>query len=228
MSKSAKSHRKAKAGTLGPARSFRVSGERLCSFRLARGWTQLEAAERAGISERLVRMAEAGESLGWRSIAILAELYSTVQSPLLPDDLVSGPLAGAPGTAFQSLDIEAIARRWHNELWNLGRLEILAELAAADCVLHAHDKRIRGHAALRRYIKSTRAAVGEFTLVAQPPAVFGDLALTRWRVRLKSSPSSLAGRSDKKPSVIRGSTWVRVADGLLCEAWTYWHSPFPW
>lgn len=222
MSKSAKRVQAGKAGQGGTARSFRVSGDRLCSLRLARGWTQLEAAERAGISERLLREAEAGESLGFRSIAILAELYSTVQAPLSVDELASGPF----GALFNEVGIEVIARRWHDEVWNLGHVDILGELAAADCVLHAHDKRIRGHSAVRRFIRSTRAAVSEFKLVAQPPAIFGDLAMTRWRVPLKRSVS-LAGRSHEKPSVIRGSTWIRVADGLLCEAWKYWHVPFP-
>lgn len=222
MSKSGNGNRPPKAGEGGPGRSFRVVGQRLGSLRLARGWTQLEAAERAGISERLIRKAEAGESLGLRSIAILVNLYSTAQSPLTLDDLIDGSLAAPPDAA----EIETIVRRWHHELWSLGHLEIIAELAAADCTLHAHDKHLRGHAAVRRYIRSTRAAVGDFKLVARPPAVFGDLAITRWRLQPKDSPPSLAGRSGEVQSVIRGSTWIRVADGLLCEAWKYWHSPF--
>jgi transcriptional regulator with XRE-family HTH domain len=194
---------------------------------LARGWTQLEAAERAGISERLLRKAEAGESLGFRSIMMLADLYSTAQSPLTVDELVSEPLGDSPGMSLEHTDIETMARRWHDELWNLGRLEILAELAAADCVLHAHDRRLCGHAAVRRYIKSTRAAAGEFKLIAERPEVFGDLTVTRWRARLKRTPASLTGRSNARSGVVRGTTWIRVADGLLCEVWKYWHVPFP-
>ena len=212
MSKSGKGNRPPKAGEGGPGRSFRVLGGRLGSLRLARGWTQLEAAERAGISERLIRKAEAGESLGVRSISILVNLYSTAQSPLTLDDLIDGPLAAASDAA----GIEAIVRRWHHELWNQGHLEIIAELAAADCILHAHDKHLRGHAAVRHYIRSTRAALGECKFLAQPPAIFGDLAVSRWRVR-----------PNEKHSIVRGSTWIRVADGLLCEVWKYWHSPFP-
>ena len=140
MPKSARSERTAKNSAEESVRSFRVPGQMLCSLRLARGWTQVEAAERAGISERLVRKAEAGESIGLQSIAVLADLYSTAQSPLSIDELVSRPL----GMAFPEVDIKAIVRRWHGELWNRGRLEILGELAAANCVLHADDRRLRG------------------------------------------------------------------------------------
>lgn len=228
MSKPTKSETADKARAPETARSFRVSGERLCSLRQSRGWTQVEAAERAGISERLIRRAEAGGSLGWRSIAVLADLYSTAQSPLSLDDLLGEPLAGRTGVVVPPRDIAAVVRRWHDELWNLGRLEVVAELAAAGCILHAHDKRIRGHAAVRRFIQATRAAVGRFQLVAQPPAIFGDLAMTRWRARLKDSPPARAsGRRGGTRAAIRGSTWILVADGLLCEAWMYWHSPLP-
>lgn len=223
MSRSGKGNRPPKAGEGGPGRSFRVLGGRLGSLRLARGWTQLEAAERAGISERLIRKAEAGESLGVRSISILVNLYSTAQSPLTLDDVIDGTLSAVSDAA----GIEAIVRRWHHELWSLGRLEILGELAAADCILHVHDKHLRGHSAVRRYIRATRAAVGECMFVAHSPAIFGDLAVSRWRVRLKDSPLSLPDHPVDERSVIRGSTWIRLADGLLCEVWKYWHFPFP-
>lgn len=203
-------------------RSWRASGQILCSLRVARGWTQIEAAERAGVSERLVRKAEAGGSIGMRSLALLADLYSTPQSPLSLDDLVARPI----DAALSEADVKALVRRWHGDLWSRGRLEIIGELAAANCVLHADNRRLRGRAALVHYIESTRAAVGEFSLLAQRPVVFGSLAVTRWRMRLKDPPPSLASERDAKPGEIRGATWIRVADGLLCEAWTYWH--FPW
>lgn len=202
-------------------RSWRASGQILCSLRLARGWTQVEAAERAGISERLVRKAEAGESIGMRSLALLADLYSTAQSPLSLEDLVARPF----DAELSEADMKALVRRWHGDLWGRGRLEIISELAAANCIFHADDRRLRGRAALVRYIESTRDAVGEFSLLAQRPVVFGSLAVTRWRMRLKDPPPSLASERQAMQGDIRGATWIRVADGLLCEAWTYWHFP---
>lgn len=44
------------------------------SLRVSRGWTQIEAATRAGLSERLLRKAENGGPIELQSIAILAQL----------------------------------------------------------------------------------------------------------------------------------------------------------
>lgn len=74
-------------------RSFRVKGSLLRSLRLARGWTQHEAAERSGMTDRFIRKAEAGQPLELKSIALLAELYGTPESPLSPQQLLAEPLA---------------------------------------------------------------------------------------------------------------------------------------
>lgn len=71
------------------ARSFLVDGRRLQLLRAGHGWTQQEAAERAGFSDRLIRKAEAGGPLQTQTIAILAELYSTRERPLRPGDLLA-------------------------------------------------------------------------------------------------------------------------------------------
>jgi transcriptional regulator with XRE-family HTH domain len=216
---------KSKKWADGRARSFRVSGQVLCSLRLARGWTQVEAAERAGISERLVRMAESGGKLGFRSIAILAQLYSTLDAPLSPEELVKESLADRADAVLEASTVETIVRRWHEELWHQGKLEVLAELAAPNCVLHAPGERLRGRASVRRYVQSTRAAWGQqFKLVVRRPAVFGNIAVARWRVQLKKPPSSPAGASEKQAAT-RGSTWFRVAEGLLRETWRYCDCP---
>ena len=217
----------AKGGLSGHARSFRVRGPLLYSLRVARGWTQLEAAERAGTSERLVRKAEAGGIIGFRSIAVLARLYGTSTAPLSPDELVTEAFAGPAGEVSNEADVEAIVRRWHDELWGQGRLEIITEMAAPDCTLHVHRKRWRGHVAVRRYVESTRAALREFKLVIERPAVFGNLAIVNWRIRLKHARLGVGPPGFAKQRVIHGSTWIRVAGCLVCEAWRYWESPFP-
>jgi transcriptional regulator with XRE-family HTH domain len=71
------------------ARSFDVDGQQLRLLRAARGWTQLQAAEQAGFSDRLIRKAESGGPLETQTLAVLAQLYSTPQRPLTPGDLLA-------------------------------------------------------------------------------------------------------------------------------------------
>src|SRR5688572_24686424 len=121
------------------SRSFAVNGELLRACRIASGWTQVEAADKAGFTDRLVRKAESGGPLQIQSIAILAQLYSTAEHRLTPDDLLAEPISPATAVVFlspTSLGI-TLVRRLFRELWNERKLEVIDELLAPACVLHA-------------------------------------------------------------------------------------------
>lgn len=202
------------------ARSFYVKGPCLRRLRVGRGWTQLEAAERAGLSERLLRKAEAGEAIEIQSIAILAELYSTSSSRLTPNDLVVGPNDDAR-LMSQAAEVEAFARRWYDELWNQGRLEVIDELSSPDGVLHAQGEALSRDAARQRFV-AMRAAFAEFDFVIDQLAVLGSLAVVRWHVHLTHVGCWLGEPPSGRRLTIHGSSWVRIENGLLQEGWDYW------
>jgi transcriptional regulator with XRE-family HTH domain len=201
-------------------RSFRVSGPLLRSFRVARGWIQRDAAERAGLSERLLKKAEAGEPIELKSIAILAALYSTREAPLTPEDL----LAVAPdcSVGFGAVSKEALARRWFDELWNLGRLDAIDELAAPEVILHAHGDDLHGPAAIHRHMEAMRAAFGDFAFVVDAVMGHANVVSVRWRLALTHTGVWMGEPPSGRRFVIHGSSWIRIDGGLLREAWEYW------
>ena len=77
-------------------RAFAVKGRWLRSLRISRGWTQQDAAERAGLSDRTIRNAEMGGPLELRSIALLAELYSAPGSLITAKDILAEGWDRAP------------------------------------------------------------------------------------------------------------------------------------
>jgi steroid delta-isomerase-like uncharacterized protein len=202
------------------ARSFYVRGPRLRRLRVGRGWTQLEAAERAGLSERLLRKAEAGEAIEIQSITILAGLYSTPTSRLTPNDLVVGSNDDARPTS-QTAEVEALARRWYDELWNKGRLEVIDELSSPDAMLHSQGESLSRDAARRRF-SAIRAAFSEFDFVIDQLAVLGSLAVVRWHVQLTHIGCWMGEPPSGRRLTIHGSSWIRIEDGLLQEGWDYW------
>ena len=191
------------------------------SLHISRGWTQQEAAERAGLSDRLIRKAEAGEPIELQSIALLAQLYSTSQQPLTLIELLAESLDHSGPTA-EPAAIEALIRRWYDELWNKGRLEVIEELAAPDGVLHAQGDELRGHAAVRRRMEALRAAFSDFDFVVEQVAVQGNVASARWHVSVTHTGSWMGERPSGRRFVIQGSSWIRVEGGLLEEGWDYW------
>lgn len=96
------------------SRFVAINGRELRQQRLARGWTQLMLAKKAGYSERLVRKAELGGTLDVATIQNLAEALST------PNDIV-------PAESL-TLDIAAIARKWV-ETFDTFKIDMLSEMA---------------------------------------------------------------------------------------------------
>ncbi len=200
--------------------SFRVSGPLQRSWRVARGWLQREAAERAGLSERLLRKAEAGEPIELQSIAILAQLFSTRDTALTAKELmVARPRRSRERGAGR---METLVRRWFDDLWNQGRLDVIEELAVPDCMLHAEGEDLAGHAAVRRRMEAIRSAFGDFDFVVDALVARGDMVSLRWRLGLTRTGAWLGQPPSGKRLVIHGSSWVRIGGGLVCEAWDHW------
>jgi transcriptional regulator with XRE-family HTH domain len=73
-------------------RSFCCNRELLATIRKSRGWTQQQLANASGYSERLIRKAEAGNSISADTIADIAEALSQPDRTIFPEDLISDPL----------------------------------------------------------------------------------------------------------------------------------------
>lgn len=213
---------------VGRSRSFVVNGQLLRACRIARGWTQDDAAAKAGVSDRLIRKAESGGALEIQSIAILAQLYSTPERRLTPDDLLAKPIAPIPAKSTpvaSPSQPELMVRRWFQEMWNERRFETIDELLAPDCVLHAEGRDLHGRAAMVRRAEEFFAAFDRFLVEIYDLTVQGDLVICRWLVRMTQTGPWLGLPPTGKRLIVRGSTWIRVADGWLAEGWDYWDEP---
>jgi transcriptional regulator with XRE-family HTH domain len=212
------------------SRSFPVNAELLQRLRAARGWTQVEAAEKSGLSDRLIRKGEAGGDLEIQSIDILAQLYSTFERALTPDDILARPVgpAGAKGAAepaaATSSDV-ALVRRFFDELWNRHDVAVIDEMLAPDCVLHAEGRERRGRAAAHARARELFAAFGEFALDIQDITEHNGLVICRWRLRLLQTGTWNGTAPTGQRLIVHGSSWVRVENGFLTEGWDYWHEP---
>jgi transcriptional regulator with XRE-family HTH domain len=209
------------------SRSFPVKGDLLRACRLAHGWTQDDAATKSGLSDRLIRKAESGGPLEIQSINILAQLYTTPERRLTPDDLLVKPITPPPlkSVSSSAARAEAMVRRLFQELWNERKFSVIDELISPDCVLHAEGRELHGRAAMYQRAKDFFAAFDRFVVEIYDLTVQGDLVICRWRVRLTQTGPWHGLAPTGKPLLVRGSTWIRVADGYLAEGWDYWDGP---
>jgi steroid delta-isomerase-like uncharacterized protein len=202
------------------ARGVPVAGERLRALRQARHWSQRRAAERAGVSDRLIRRAENGGPLEQKSLDLLAQLYSTREMPLTADDLVGvRPWPRAEEAAWNH---ETLLRRWFDEVWNQGRLAAIDELAAADCLLHADGIAFCGPAAIRKRAEAIRAGFNNFHVEIEQVTTQHDLVIARWRMSMTNRGVWMGLPPTKKHFFVYGSTWMRIRNGQISERWDCW------
>lgn len=202
-------------------RAMAVRGEILRSLRMARGWTQEEAAHRGDVSDRVIRKAESGGPVEIKTITALARLYRTSENLLKPEDLVVAPDELRPKTA----DTEALAarvQRWFDGQWNKLDLSVFDELAIPDFAFHTEEGVVRGVEQFKRRALKLHESFSEIEMVAEEIVDFDGAFMVRWRVGVTHSGTWLDLAPTGKRVVVTGSSWVELVGDKFGEAWDFW------
>lgn len=102
---------------------------------------------------------------------------------------------------------KAVARRFIEEVWNHGRLEVADELLAPDLMTHNADRGVtKGRDAFKKFISDFRAA--NRGLHFSVDDVLGDGSQVATRVTIQSDKANETGIGI-----------VRIANGRIVEQW---------
>jgi transcriptional regulator with XRE-family HTH domain len=201
--------------------SFPVRGDKLASLRLAHHWTEAEAARRAGVSEQLIRRAESGGPLAPKELPPLAWLYRTKELQLKPEDLLADSaefrMASEP-----SASLAARVQRWFDGQWNHFNLDVIDELAVPDFTFYTEAGVVRGAQAMKERVISFRECFGDFDIVADKIADFGDALAIQWRAALTHTGPWLGIPATGRRIKFRGASWVVLAGDMFGDAWDFW------
>jgi transcriptional regulator with XRE-family HTH domain len=154
------------------SRSLSVNGERLRSLRTGRGWTQEEAAEIVGVSDRLIRKAEAGRTIGIESLRKFAAAYSTSEHPLSPGDL----LLAAPEVN------RLLLKCWLDKIWNHRQIDAIDELATSDVRYRCEAGNFLGRGAVRQRVSQVQSELRHFQIIIDRINATEQTAVCRWRM----------------------------------------------
>jgi steroid delta-isomerase-like uncharacterized protein len=120
---------------------------------------------------------------------------------------------------------EALARRFIEDGFNEGRLEVLDEVVSDDFVSHDPQVRLgglRGPAAGRSVITTYRGAFPDLRMTIDDVVAQGDRVAIRWTATGTHS-GELHGLAPTGRSVtVTGMTIQRLAAGRIVEAWSNW------
>lgn len=115
-----------------------------------------------------------------------------------------------------------LGRRWYEEVWNLGRREAIAEMYAADGVLHDGEVTTQGPAAFYDFFNRIMATFSNLHLQIEDSIGEGDKLCTRWSCTAKHTGHGLGVEPTNKEVHVTGISILRVAGGQIVEAWQNW------
>jgi steroid delta-isomerase-like uncharacterized protein len=120
---------------------------------------------------------------------------------------------------------EALARRFFEDVFSDGRLELIDDITSDDYQAHDPQDRfgdLRGPAASRAVVKMYRDAFPDLRFTIEDVVEQRDRVVIRWTAR-GTHQGDLQGLAPTgRSATVTGITIWRMAGGRVVEAWTNW------
>lgn len=184
-----------------------IRGDVLRTLRQARQWTQEQVANRAGLSEKLIRKAERGEPIDLNSVAALASAFHSSANPIAPSDLIQPPATKTQIAAATILDT------WLQQVWALGNIDAIDAIFIDRPHFYCEAGCLRTRMAIKARIAQARRSLHCVGVEIDAHAVSGEFIDCRWRL-LGTSPTS----ENAKLQTTIVTTSLRLESGRITEA----------
>jgi len=123
-----------------------------------------------------------------------------------------------------SAETKGIARRFFEEAFNSGNLDVVDELASPELVNHdaALPEPTVGTEAAKASIRAYREAFPDLRISIELQVAEGEYVTTRWSARGTHQGDLMGMPATEKQATVTGITIDRIVDGLVVESWTNW------
>jgi steroid delta-isomerase-like uncharacterized protein len=118
---------------------------------------------------------------------------------------------------------EVLVRRWFAEVWNERNLAAIDELVDPSSVGHTEIGRLQGIPAWREMFDSFVHAMPDLRTEIEDVIADDTRAVVRWHFT-GTHTGAMEGIAPTNRTVGgRGTTWFRIANGRVAEAWDTWN-----
>ena len=117
---------------------------------------------------------------------------------------------------------EALAKRYHNDIYQKGNLEVADEILSSDFVLHnptLPEELRNGPEGAKKYASAIITAVPDRKLVQDDIFAKDDKVLIRWTNSGTNTGSLFGNPPTGKPYVATGFDLFRISNGKIAEIW---------
>ena len=201
--------------------AFLLRTKHLRNLRQKLAWTQEEAAQKAKISLRAYRKAEAGQAVNASTVAAIALGLTSSQQRVTPDELLVDP-SEMRYTDRLATELGRRVQAWFDAQWNKPNPDLLDSMATPDFVYHMEHGVIRGPQELKERNRLFRQSFGDINMYAEEIYDFGDALAVRWHCEMTHIGPWLDVPATGCRVVIRGSSWVQLVGDKFGDAWDFW------
>lgn len=123
------------------------------------------------------------------------------------------------------MNASVTARRFFDEVWSGGALDLVDDLFAGNSVGHpsGSDETVRGPEGVKEYIRGLREGVPDLTVTVEDQLADGDAVATRWTAQGTHDGELLGTEATGRRATVTGITIQRFeAGGRIVEGWTSW------
>jgi steroid delta-isomerase-like uncharacterized protein len=112
---------------------------------------------------------------------------------------------------------KAIVKRWNEEIWNKGNVDIIDELGAANYINRSNNY---DRAAFRQWAVGFRAAFSEGGITIEDMIAEGDKVAVRWTMHGTHTGEFMGISATGKQLTGTGISIYRIANGKIVEDWS--------
>ena len=146
------------------------------------------------------------------------------ESKGLQVDGVAGPISLKKlGVDVMSEENRSIVRRYVEEVWNHGNLDVIDEIISPDYVNYTNlsSQAVRGPEGIRRFVAAVRNGFSDLRLVIDDQVSERDMVVTRYSIYGTHSGEFAGLEATGKPVTISVISMRLIVDGKFLQGWTY-------
>jgi steroid delta-isomerase-like uncharacterized protein len=117
---------------------------------------------------------------------------------------------------------EALAHRFHMDIFQKGKLEVADEIVSSTFILHnpvLPSEVKKGPEGVRKFAMAAVDAIADMHITHEDAFVNEDRVLIRWKLTGKIVKDTLGYPPSDKPMVITGFDLFKIIDGKIVEMW---------
>ncbi len=116
-------------------------------------------------------------------------------------------------------ETEALAHRWHMDLFQAGNLEVADEILTPDFVAHVNGQEFRGVDGAKQLATLIRTAFPDIRITHHEAIVAGNRAAIRWTSDSTHQGDYFGVPPTGKPTHLEGLDLFHLQDGKISEVW---------